>query len=141
MSFEKLMNSYAARQQMGALEYENDRYALVVDDRLEVACFQAHGRFYVYSIISKLPEDNGKRQDLLMGLLEKNLALVAAERVSLCIDPDENALAVYVSAPIRSLSVDVIEEAIVALANNHALFVKWVGQSAPSPGSAMMFLP
>ena len=141
MSFENLMNSYAARQQIGPLEYENDRYTLVVDDRVEVACFQANGRFYAYCIISKLPEDNSKREELLIRLLEKNLALVAFERVSLCIDPDENALALYASAPIKSLSVGGIEEAIVALANNHELFVKWVGQSAPPSGTAMMFMP
>ncbi|WP_175404540.1 CesT family type III secretion system chaperone [Endozoicomonas atrinae] len=141
MSFENLMNSYAARQQIGPLEYENDRYTLVVDDRVEVACFQANGRFYAYCIISKLPEDNSKREELLIRLLEKNLALVAFERVSLCIDPDENALALYASAPIKSLSVGGIEEAIVALANNHELFVKWVGQSAPPSGSAMMLMP
>ena len=141
MSFEHLMNLYAARQQMGKLEHENDRYSLVVNDRVEVACFQANGRFYVYSIIAKLPKENSKREELLIRLLEKNLALVAYERVSLCIDPDENALALYASAPLRSLSVDVIEEAIVALANNHELFVKWTGQSAPPSGSAMMFMP
>ena len=124
MSFEHLMNLYAARQQIDGLEYENNRYNLVVDDRLEVACFQANGRFYAYSVIARLPGESSQREELLAGLLEKNMALIAFERVSLCIDPDEHALALYASAPLRSLSVDVIEEAIVALANNHALFCK-----------------
>ncbi|WP_422448431.1 MULTISPECIES: CesT family type III secretion system chaperone [unclassified Endozoicomonas] len=139
MSFEQLMNSYAARQQIDELEYENDRYSLLVDGRIEVACFQANGRFYAYSIIARLPGDNSKREELLIRLLGKNLALVAHERVSLCIDPDVDALALYASAPIKSLNVDGIEEVIAALANNHALFVNWVEQSAP-PGPAMMFM-
>ena len=141
MSFEQLMNSYAARQQMGELESENEQYNLVVNDQIKIACFLANGRFYVYSIIAKLPEENSKREELLTRLLKKNLALVAYERVSLCIDPDKNALALYASAPAKSLSVDVIEQTIAALANNYELFVQWLDQSAPSPGSAMMFMP
>ncbi len=142
MTFENLMNAYAARQQMQPLEYENNKFKLTVDDRIEVACFQANGRFYAYSTITKLTDDNSKREQLLMMLLEKNLALLATERVSLCIDPDENALAIYISAPLKNLSIGGIEESIAALANNYEHFLKWAGQSAPPPPApSMMLMP
>ena len=144
MSFKNLMNSYAARQQMELLGCENNKCTLTIDGRVEVSCFQANGRFYAYSVITKLPVDNNKRESMLVGLLERNLALLTTQRVSLCIDPDENVLGVYISASLKNLNVDLIEELIAALANNYELFLTWAGQgggtSVQSP-PAMMLMP
>lgn len=142
MSFENVMNAYAARHQLAQLDNENNKFMLTVDDRIDVACFQANGRFYAYSTLTRLSEDNSQREELLARLMEKNLGLLATQRVSLCIDPDDNSLAIYVSAPLKNLSVGGIEESIAALANNYELFLQWVGQSdSPSSDHSMMLMP
>ena len=142
MSFENLMNTFAARQQLGRLEYNNNQFFLTIDNRIEVSCFQANGRFYVYGVVAKLPEDDRKREELLTTLLEKNLVLMATERVSLCIDSEQNVLAIYTSASLKGLNLGGVEESIAMLANNFELFLQWTGQSAPPPPSpSMMLMP
>lgn len=142
MSFENLMNAFAARQQLGPLEYKNNQFFLTIDNRIEISCFQANSRFYVYGVIAKLPEDGFKREELLTSLLEKNLALLATERTSLCIDPEQNALAIYISVSLKDLNLGGVEESIAALTNCFELFLQWTGQSAPPPPSpSMMLMP
>ncbi|MGB1271472.1 MAG: hypothetical protein ACPG5T_05315, partial [Endozoicomonas sp.] len=84
MSLETLMKTFVAQKQMGELEFSSNRFYLTVDAQMEVACFQANGKFYVYGVIAELPEDARQREELLKGLLQKNLALLMSERVSLC---------------------------------------------------------
>lgn len=142
MSFENLMNAFATRQQLGPLEFNNNQFLLTIDNRMEIACFQANGQFYVYGVVAKLPEDDAKRAELLTSLLEKNLALLASERVSLCIDSDENALAIFLSTPLKDLNLGRIEECIETLSNNFELFLQWAGQSTPPPPTpSMMLMP
>ncbi|MFK0573437.1 CesT family type III secretion system chaperone [Endozoicomonas sp.] len=142
MSFENLMNAFAARQQLGQLESKNNQFFLTIDNRIEVSCFQANGRFYVYGIVASLPEDELKREELLTTLLEKNLVLLATEPVSLCIDSEQDSLAIYISVPLKDLNLGGIEESISTLANNYELFLQWTGQSAPPPPPpSMMLMP
>lgn len=141
MSLETLMKTFAAQKQMGELEFRSNRFYLTVDSQMEVACFQANGKFYVYGVIAELPEDVRQREELLKGLLQKNLALLMSERVSLCIEPEQSVLAIYLCRPMQGLNVDSIETSIATLVNNFELFLKWAHQNNMSPPSSFMMMP
>lgn|GEM_PF-6393336 len=141
MSFENLMNAYAARHQLGALDFSDNGCRLMIDDRIDVTCLQANGQFYVYCDFARLPDDNYQREALLLRLVEKNLPLLANERISLCIDPDRQTLAIYSYAPMSSLTVGGIEELIATVGNNHELFLQWAEQSSAPAHPAMMMMP
>ncbi len=142
MSFDKLMQSFADQQQLGELEVRDKRYYFTIDSEMEIACFQANGKFYVYGVVSMLPRDSQKREDFLLNILQKNLALLMSERVSICIEPNENVLAIYLCRPLQGLHVDVVEEAIATLTNNFELFLSIASaESVPKPASPSMFMP
>lgn len=141
MSFENLMNAYAARHQLGSFDYSDNSCQLIIDDRIEVACLQANGQFYIYCDVARLPSDSRQREDLLLRLLEKNLGLMASERISLCIDPDQQTLAFYSYAPMNGLTVGGIEELIATVGNNHELFLQWIDQSSVPANPGMMMMP
>lgn len=141
MSFEKLMNAYAARHQLGSLDFSDNNCRLMIDDHIEVSCLHANGQFYIYCDFASLPEDNRQREDLLLRLVEKNLPLLANERISLCIDPDQQTLAIYSYAPMNSLTVGGIEELIATVGNNHELFSRWAEQNSAPANPAMMMMP
>lgn len=141
MSFENLMNAYAARHQLSSLDYSNNSCQLVIDDHIEVTCLQAHGQFCVYCDFARLPNDSRPREELLLRLMEKNLALLANERIALCINPDQQTLAIYSYAPMNGLTVGGIEELIAAIGNYHELFLQWVEQSGAPSHPGMMMMP
>ena len=141
MSFENLMNAYGARHQLGALEFGDNSCRLMIDDRIGVTCLQANRQFYVYCEFARLPEDNRQREALLLLLVEKSLPLLANERISLCIDPDRQTLAIYSYAPMNSLTVGGIEALIATLGNNHELFLQWTEQGSTPVHPAMMMMP
>lgn len=142
MSFDNLMQSFASQQQLGELDIKDNRYYFTIDSRMEIACFQANNQFYVYGVISMLPKDAGKREAFLLDILQKNLALVMTERVSLCIEPDQDALAIYLCRPLQGLNVDTVEQAVATLVNNFELFIQ-LASAEPSANSAPppMFMP
>ena len=142
MSFENLMQSFASQQSLGKLEMRENRFYLTIDTQMEVICFQANSKFYAYGVIAMLPADDQKRAQFLREILQKNLALLMSERVALCIEPDVDALAIYLARPLLGLTEEKIEAAIATLANNYELFLKLTGreQLAP-PSSPMMLMP
>lgn len=142
MSFENLMQSFAKQQNLGKLELRENRFYLTIDTQMEVVCFQANGKFYAYGVIAMLPSDDQKREQFLQDMLQKNLALLMSERVTLCVEPDSDVLAIFLTRPLQGLTEDKIEAAIATLANNYELFLRLAGQEqlAP-PSSPMMLMP
>ena len=142
MSFDNLMQSFASQQQLGELEVRDNRYYFTIDTQMEVACFQANGKFYVYGVVALLPKDGRKREEFLLNILQKNLALLMSERVSLCIEPDQDALAIYLCRPLQGLNVDVVEMALATLVNNFEMFIKFASSKQLSrPTDSSMFVP
>ena len=141
MNFENLMNAYAARHQLGSLDYSDNSCQLMIDDQIEVTCLQANGQFCIYCDFARLPSDSRQREELLLRLLEKNLALLASERISLCIDPDQQTLAIYSYASMNGLTVGGIEELIATMGNYHEFFLQWVEQSSVPAHPGMMMMP
>ncbi len=141
MSFEKLMNAYAARHQLGSLDFSDNNCQLMIDDHIEVSCLHANGQFYIYCDFASLPKENRQREELLLRLVENNLPLLANERISLCIDPDRQTLAIYSYASMNSLTVGGIEELIATIGNNHELFTRWTEQNSAPVNPAMMMMP
>lgn len=142
MSFENLIQSFAAQQQLGKLEFRDNCFYFSIDTQMELACFQANGRFYAYGVIAMLPTETQKRETLLKDILQKNLVLLMSERVSLCVEPDSDRLAVYISQPLQGMTVESVEKAVATLANNFEVFLRLAAQEqlAP-PASPMMLMP
>ena len=141
MSFDRLMQSFANQQALGELEIRDDRYYFTIDTNMDVACFQANGKFYVYGVISMLPKDHQKRETFLLDMLQKNLALMMTERVSLCIEPEEDVLAIYLCRPLQGLNASEIEKSVATLVNNLELLIQLAHSdplSKPSPPSLLM---
>ena len=141
MNFENLMNAYAARHQLGSLDYGDNSCQLMIDDQIEVTCLQANGQFCVYCDFARLPNDSRPSEELLLRLLEKNLALLANERISMCIDPDQQSLAIYSYASMNGLTVGGIEELIATIGNYHEFYLQWVEQSSAPAHPGMMMMP
>ena len=142
MSFDNLMQSFANQQQLGELEVRDNRYYFTIDSQMEIACFQANGKFYVYGVVAMLPKDGQNREVFILDILQKNLALLMTERVSLCIEPDQDALAIYLCRPLQGLNVDVVEEAIATLVNNFEMCIKFATSGQLSrPAHPSMFMP
>lgn len=141
MNFENLMNAYVARHQLGSLDYDDNSCQLIIDDQIEVTCLQANGQFCIYCDFARLPNDSHPREELLLRLLEKNLALLANERISLCIDPDQQTLAIYSYASMNGLTVGGIEELIATIGNYHEYYLQWVEQNSAPAHPGMMMMP
>ena len=139
MSLKKLMDEYAASEQLEQLEQDNNKFLLTVDGSIDIEFFQVNDRFIAYSILMKLPDNKNDREQLLQNLLERNLVLLSTERVSLCIDSKSNTLALYVSKPLGKLTQGEISDSVELLSNNHELFITLIKQSdTPSSPSMMM---
>lgn len=142
MSFNNLMQSFANQLGLGGLDIKDDRYYLTIDSHMEITCFQAKSKFYVYGVVSMLPKDVGKREAFLLDILQKNLGLLMTERVSICIEPDEDVLAIYLCRSLQGLNVDVIEEAVATLVDNCELFIKIASsRQLAKPDQPPMFMP
>ncbi len=142
MSFDHLMQSFANQQQLGDLELRDHHYYLTIDTQMELSCFQANGKFYVYGVISMLPGDSVQREEFLEKILQKNLVLMQTERISLCIEPDKDVLGIYFTRPLQGLTEQGVEAAIAVFTNNFEFFLRQLGlDNVPVSGSPMMFLP
>ena len=142
MSFEHLMKSVADKHNLGELDFRDNRYFITIDGHMEVACFQANGRFYIYAVIAALPEKERDRDELLQKLLQKSLGLAMTQRVNLCIEPDSDALALYLTRPLQGLNEDIIEESLGMFANNHEFFLKQVHEDViVMPSAPTMIMP
>ena len=143
MSFDNLMQSFANGQNLGKLEKQNNHFYLTIDTQMEITCFQANSKFYAYGVIAMLPSEDQKREQFLQEILQKNLALLMSERVALCVEPDADVLAIYLTRPLQGLTEEKIESAIATLANNYELFLKLASQEqlAPPPSAPMMLMP
>ena len=133
MDIDRLMTAFAERQQLGTLTKTNNQYEVIIDQRMAVQCFQSHGRFYAYSVFHKLPNDDNAREALLEKLLKRNMQLLAEEPIFLCIDEEQDALALYCRLPMGNLTVLDIEEQIGAMANYIEVFLQWCGETQTLP--------
>lgn len=142
MSFDNLMQSVAERNAIGKLDFRNNRYYLTIDGRIEVACFQAGGKFYLHGILAKLPSELSGQQDLLTRLLQKNLGLAMTQRVSLCMEPETEELALSTTRTALGLTEDIIEECLAEFANNYEYFLGLMVQDSQlMPASPVMIMP
>ena len=142
MSFENLMKSVANRNNLGNLDVRDSRYYITIDSHMEVASFQANGKFYLYGVLASLPENSKDRDDLLHKLLQKNLGLAMTQRVSLCAEPDSDVLALYLTRPLQGLNEDVIEESLGEFANNYDYFLSLVSEEVlVMPSMPTMIMP
>ena len=142
MSFDNLIQSVANRNSIGKLDFRNDRYYLTIDGRIEVACFQSKGKFYLHGILASLPPKPDDQQKLLTELLQKNLGLMMTQRVSLCMEPDTDELALSTTRSALGLTEDIIEESLAEFANNYEYFLGLMVQDTqPAPVSPVMIMP
>ena len=143
MSFDQLMKSVAQRNDMGELDFRDNRYYLSIDNHMELACFQANGKFYLHGVIAQLPPKPDDRQALLKKLLQKHLGLNQTQRISLSIEPDSDELSLSTTRPTLGLNVDVIEEALAEFANNYEYFLTLINQDGlnVAPSGPVMIMP
>ncbi|MET4694893.1 CesT family type III secretion system chaperone [Endozoicomonas lisbonensis] len=142
MSFDNLIKSVARRNQMGELEFRDNRYYISVDDRIELACFQANGKFYLHGVIAKLPSRADEQEELLKKLLQKHLGLIQTQRISLCIEPDSDELSLSTTRTALGLNEDIIEEALAEFANNFEYILTLINEDALTmPSAPVMIMP
>lgn len=142
MSFDNLIKSVAERHSMGRLVFRDNRYYISIDGHIELACFQANGKFYLHGILAKLPSKTDDQQKLLKTLLQKSLGLAMTQRVSLCIEPDTDELALSLTRPAIGLNEEVVEEAFAEFANNFEYFLTLVNQETLAmPSMPVMIMP
>ena len=142
MSFDNLMQTVAERNAIGKLDFRNNRYYLTIDGRIEVACFQTGGKFYLHGILARLPTKPSEQQELLTTLLQKNLGLAMTQRVSLCMEPETDELALSTTRSALGLTEDIIEECLAEFANNYEYFLSLMVRDTQSmPASPVMIMP
>lgn len=142
MSFDKLMESVARKHKMGELKFLDNRYHLTIDGRMEVTSFQANGKFYLHGIICQLPKQSKDQQDLLLRLMQKNLGLAMTQRVSLCMEPDSDTLALTMVRPLQGLDEEGVEDCMSEFANNFEFFLNLANQETLAmPAMPTMIMP
>ncbi len=128
MSFDQLMLSVAQRNELGELDFRENRYHFTIDGRIELTCFQANGRFYLHGVITSLPAGVSDQEKLLRELMKKNLGLSTTQRVILSIEPDQDALALHYTCGLQGLDEEVIEEVLSEFANNFEYYSNLINQ-------------
>ena len=142
MSFDNLMKAVAQKNQLGELDFRNDRYFLTIDSRIEFSCFQANGRFYLHGIIARLPDSSKDREELLRSVMQKTIGLATTQRVVLSVEPDNDSLALHFSRPLQGLDEGIIEEALSEFANNFEYYLNLINQGQLSmPAMPTMIMP
>ncbi|WP_062268774.1 CesT family type III secretion system chaperone [Endozoicomonas arenosclerae] len=142
MSFDNLMRAIAQKNQLGELDFRDNRYHLTIDSRIEFTCFQANGRFFIHGVIAELPQGEKDRENVLRNLMAKTVGLATTQRVILSIEPEKDALALHYSCPLQGLDEDQIEEALSEFANNFEYYLVEVSQEqAVMPTMPTMIMP
>ncbi|MGI9279301.1 MAG: CesT family type III secretion system chaperone [Endozoicomonas sp.] len=142
MSFDNLMKAVARNNQLGELDFRDNRYYLTIDNRIELTCFQANGRFFLHGVIAQLSSGEKDRENLLRSLMTKTVGLATTQRVILSIEPEKDALALHYSCPLQGLDEDQIEEALSEFANNFEYYLMEISQEqAVMPTMPTMIMP
>ena len=142
MSFDQLMLSVAQRNELGELDFRDNRYHLTIDGRIELTCFQANGRFYLHGVIATLPVGISDREKALRDIMKKNLGLATTQRVILSVEPDQDALALHYSTGLQGLDEEAIEEALSEFANNFEYYTNLIHQDQlVMPTAPTMIMP
>ncbi len=142
MSFDNLMQSFASQNDLGELDFRDNKYYLMLDNAIDVACFQANGNCYIHGMLAPLPVDKAGQEDLLIRLLKRNLSLLYNQQVSLCIEPDGKELALYLVRSLQGFDEVELEKALVEYVTSFEFLKEEIDQQGPLPGSApMMFMP
>lgn len=113
MNFDKLMVSFAQQNEIEELDFRDNKYHLVLDDTIELTCFQANELCYLHGLLDLLPKEPYNQQELLVNLLKTNLSLINDQRAHLCIEPDDKHLGLYLTRPLSGLDEAMLEDALV----------------------------
>ena len=113
MSFDEIITGFAQRNGMDALEFRDSKYHLVLDDTVELMCFQNHGLCYFHGVLGLLPDKKTEQEEMLAKLLKTNLSLINVQRASLCIEPDNKHLGLYLTRPLQQLSDEELESTLL----------------------------
>ncbi|WOG25695.1 CesT family type III secretion system chaperone [Endozoicomonas sp. 8E] len=142
MSFDNLMKAVARNNQLGELDFRDNRYYLTIDSRIEFTCFQANGRFFIHGVIAQLPPGEKDRENILRNLMTKTVGLATTQRVILSIEPEKDALALHFSCPLQGMDDNLVEEALAEFANNFEYYLKEISQEQTvMPTMPTMIMP
>ncbi len=142
MSFDLLMESFAQNNDMGELEFKDNKYHLVLDDIVALTAFQAAGNCYLHGILAPLPDQPRDQEQLLIELLKTSLILVNTQRVSLCIEPDNKQLGLYLVRSLQELDAVELERALIEYLNCFEILQEYIEkQQPPRATSPMMLMP
>ncbi|MDD7804341.1 MAG: CesT family type III secretion system chaperone [Endozoicomonas sp. (ex Botrylloides leachii)] len=113
MNLNDLMTSFAQKQGIDELDFRDDKYHLILEDKIELTCFQANGICYFHGLLGPLPEQPADQEALLTQLLKTNLSLINMQRASLCIEPDNKYLGLYLTQSLQALNEVALEDALL----------------------------
>ncbi len=140
MSFDHLMESFAQKNDMGKLEFKDNKYHLVLDDLVALTAFQAGGNCYLHGILGSLPDQPRDQEQLLIELLKTSLILVSTHRVSLCIEPDNKQLGLYLVRSLQDLDEAELERGLIEYLNCFEILQEYIEKQQPLRGNAPMML-
>ena len=117
MSFDNLMESFARNNDVGELDFRDNKYYIVLDGTVDLACFKNGENCYFHGILDELPEKPSEQENLLISLLKINLSLINSEKACLCIEPDGRHLGLFLIRPLQGLDEVEMEKALVEYIN------------------------
>ncbi|WP_255471737.1 CesT family type III secretion system chaperone [Endozoicomonas sp. OPT23] len=136
------MKSVAQRNELGDLDFRDNRYHLTIDGRIELTCFQANGKFYLHGLLAGLPAGASEREKVLRDIMKKTLGLSTTQRVILSVEPDQDALALHYSCNLQGLDEEAIEESLSEFANNFEYYTSLIHQDQlMMPAMPTMIMP
>lgn len=142
MSFDNLMESFAKQNDLGELDFHDNKYHLVLDGNIEVACFQANGHCYLRGMLAPMPDNINQQEALMTKLLQTSLSLIHSQRVTLCINPETHNFEVYLMRKIQGLDELELSNALVEYINCFEIFKKECElDSIPSASMPIMLMP
>lgn len=142
MSFDRIMQSFAHQKAMDTLEYHDNKYHLTLEDSIEVSCFQANGCCYIHGLLTAMPADEGDGETLLVELLNASLALAYSHRLSLCLEPDGQHLAVCLVRSLQGFDALELDKALIEFAHGYELLQQICDQPRlDSPSGPMVLMP
>ena len=107
-----LMEDFARRNGIAALQSDSDgRYHLLVDDDVQVQCFERFTHLYVLSPLGDLPEPGPARRAWLKRLLNAALKRMKYGRGTAALAEDGSAI-LYTRCEAANLSVNDLESRI-----------------------------
>ena len=140
MKFDDLMAAFARKNDMGELDFRDNKYRLVLDDSVELTCFQANGLCYFHGLLAPLPDNPRDQEELLTQLLKTNLSLVNIQCANLCIEPDNKHLGLYMTRSLQELDEEELENALLDYLNYYEILKQDIDIGSSRLASGPMIL-